>query len=964
MILFNDLKIKLKGELFTDETHKLIYATDASAYREIPTAVVYPKDETDIKTLIDFANQYKIPLIPRGGGTSLAGQVVGKGIVVDVSRYMNKILEINEKEKWARVQPGVVLWNLNEKLKKYGLQFGPETSSASRCTIGGMVGNNATGLHSLWYGSTREHILEITAFLSDGSKVIFNDLSKDEFYEKCKLENLEGEIYRNINLILSNPINQNLIKENYPDPKLTRRNTGYALDLLLDTSPFSDNAKPFNFSKLLAGSEGTLAFITEIKLNLVPLPPKHKALLCVHFQELKEAFYGNLVALKYNPSAVELMDKTILDLTKENIEQQKNRFFVKGEPGAILIIELNADEKTEIEQKAKAIEEDMRKQKLGYYFPLIWGDDTKKVWELRRSGLGVLSNMKGDAKPVSVIEDTAVLPEKLPAYLEEFAQILKKYGLSAVYHAHIGSGELHLRPILNLKNEKDRKLFRTIATEIAYLVKKYKGSLSGEHGDGRLRGEFIPIVLGNEVYKLLKQVKYTWDKNNIFNPGKIVDTPPMDENLRYLPAKLEFKTYFDFSKDGSYLQSIEKCNGSADCRKSPKKGGVMCPSYQATQNEFNATRARANLLREFFIKAKKIEDFTHEEVYQILDLCLSCKGCKAECPSNVDMTKLKAEFLQHYYDNHSIPLRTRIIANFPKINKLLSLIPAVSNFLMNSIFSKLIMKILGFAPEREFPEVNKPLKKWYKKYQSENQKVVYLFNDEFTNINDTDIGIKTILLLENLGYKVIIPKTLESGRTYLSKGLVKKAKKVINQNLLILKDLITEENPLIGIEPSAILTFRDEALDLADPELKPIAEKLAKNTLLYDEFIIREYKKGNIKPEQFTTEPLKIKVHGHCYQKALASVKKTIEMLSIPANYNVEEIPSGCCGMAGSFGYEKEHYELSMKIGNMILFPTIRQSSEDTVIAAPGTSCRHHIKHGTGRTAKHPVEILYEALLK
>ncbi|MBN2663560.1 MAG: FAD-binding oxidoreductase [Bacteroidales bacterium] len=954
-------------KIYSDHFYKSIYATDASAYREIPVAVAFPENENDLIQLIQQAKNDKTSLIPRGAGTSLAGQVVGSGIVVDISKTMTKILEINTKDKWVRVQPGVILSELNRYLFQHGLFFGPETSTANRVTLGGMVGNNACGLHSLVYGSTRDHLLEVKVVLSDGSKVVFGELSKQQFEQKLKLKSLEGDIYRKFYEVLSNDENLNLINENYPSKNLKRRNTGYALDFIANTEIFSKSDKKINLSKLIAGSEGTLAFIYEIKLNIVPLPPKNKALVCVHFNKLQQAFYANLIALKYNPSAVELMDKKILDLTKDNTEQRKNRFFVQDEPEAILIVEFNSDSKDEILEKVEQMEQQMRDNSLGYAFPVIWENNIKKVWDLRRAGLGVLSNIPGDERPVSLVEDTAVDVNVLPQYLEEFDEIMQKYNLSCVYHAHIGSGELHLRPLLNLKKSSDVELFHTIGYEVAKLVKKYNGSLSGEHGDGRLRGEFIPLMYGDKIYDFFKQIKQTFDPENVFNPGKIVDTPPMNSSLRFVAEKEtpKIKTLFDFSNTGGFLRAAEKCNGSGDCRKTENAGGAMCPSFQATKNEWNSTRARANILREFITYGTKTNSLNYKEIYDVLDTCLSCKACKSECPSNVDITKLKAEFLQHYYDQNGVSLRSRMIANFPILNKLMAIMPNFSSWILNTSFSKVFTSKIGFAKEREIPAVKKSLNKRYKKlndYKNYKQKV-YLFNDEFTNLNDPDIGIKAIILLNKLGYEVIIPKHIESGRTYLSKGFVRKAKKVINQNIVYLKDIVSDKTPIIGIEPSAILTFRDESIDLAYPELKPDAEKIAKNSLLFDEFLSNEIDAGNIKSEQFTTEAKKIKFHGHCYQKALASTDVTKKILSLPKNYVVEEIKSGCCGMAGSFGYEKEHYELSMKVGELVLFPAVRNSGVDEEIVALGTSCRHHIKHGTDKNAKHPAEILYEAIL-
>ena len=963
--LLSSLNSELSGELFFDETHRIIYSTDASAYKEKPLAVAYPENNEDIKKLIVFAKQNKTSLIPRGAGTSLAGQVTGKGIVTDVSKYMNKILHLDLEKKLVTVQPGIILADLNNYLKAYGLFFGPETSTANRCTIGGMAGNNACGLHSLVYGSTRDFTHSIKAVLSNGEEVIFGKLSKDAFYEKLKLKTFEGKIYNKVYNILSDKNLQKEIEKEYPDKEIPRRNTGYALDLLSENEIFSDSKNKFNFCKLLVGSEGTLAFTTEITLELTELPPKHKALLAVHFNKLEEAFYANLIALKHSPSAVELMDNTIINLTKKSKGLDKNRFFIKGNPAAILIIEFNDDKRENIIKRAKKTEEEMRKAGYAYHFPLIWGDDIKKVWDLRRAGLGVLSNMPGDARPVSLIEDTAVNVEKLPNYISGFRKIIEAHKLECVYHAHIGTGELHLRPVLNLKDKKDVELFRTLAYEVARLVKKHKGSLSGEHGDGRLRGEFIPLMYGEKIYSVFKEIKKLFDPDNIFNPGKITDTPPMNEFLRYEPGMQtkEIETIFDFSSAGGYLRATEKCNGSGDCIKTKAEGGTMCPSYRASKNENQSTRARANMLRE--IITNKVKPFENKDLYNILDLCLSCKACKSECPSNVDITKLKAEFLQQYYDKNGAPFRSRLIAQITKINKILSLFPVISNFfLKNDFFSGLIMKAIGFSDKRKIPLLSgKTLKKQYKNKSVKNNKTVYFFADEFTDYNDADIGIIAISLLEKLGYNIIIPDISESGRTYLSKGFVRKAKTIAEKNIAILKNIISEDTPLVGIEPSAILSFRDEYPDFfKDAKQKETASRIGKNALMIDEFLAREMKLNKITKYVFTKEKKHIKLHGHCQQKAVASTEDTKFILSFPENYTVEEIPSGCCGMAGSFGYEKEHYDLSMKIGETVLFPAIRETSSEVIIAAPGTSCRHQIKDGTGRTALHPVEILYNAL--
>ncbi len=967
----SSLALSIEGDLFIDEITTTAYSTDASAYKEKPFAVIRPFNGKDIKKIVNYANNNNSFLIPRAAGTSLAGQVVGSGIVVDISKHLTNILEINQQERWIRVQPGVILEEMNKKLSDFNLFFAPETSSANRCTIGGMVGNNACGLHSVIYGSTRDHLISVKTILSDGSEAEFKAINKTEFNNKCNLKNLEGDIYRNIKKILSAPKIKKNIEKEFPAKSINRRNTGYAIDLLLNTEPFSETEEKFNFAKIVAGSEGTLAFVTEIKLNLIDSPPKEKAVVCVHFNELQQAFYANLIALKYNPGAVELMDKTILDCTKENILQRKNRYFIKGNPKAVLMIEFARETKSEIMELAKQMEQDMRNNNFGYHFPVIWNKNTTKVWNLRKAGLGVLSNIKGDAKPVSVVEDTTIEVEKLPAYVAEFQELLKKHKLNCVFHAHIGSGELHLRPILNLKKDADIKMFRTIALETAKLVKKYNGSLSGEHGDGRLRGEFIPIIIGVENYELIKDIKQTWDKNNIFNRGKIINTPAMNSFLRYEKNQktIEIDTIFDYSEADGIMRAIEKCNGSADCRKSEIIGGTMCPSYMATKDELNSTRARANILREYLTKSEQKNVFNHKEIYEIMDLCLMCKACKSECPSGIDMTKLKAEFLHNYYLDNKIPLRSLLIANIHKINKITSIAPWFFNFFYkNNFTSTIFMKMFGFAPKRKMPLLsNKTLNNWYKKRQVNNEnkiiKTVFLFNDEFTNFTDSELGIKTIMLLERLNYEIIIPPHIESGRTYLSKGLLNKAKEAANKNIAFLEKLVTEKSPLIGIEPSAILTFRDEYPELVNDKLKASAKRIAKFTFTVDEFICNEIECKNIRAEQFTDKKLEIKLHAHCQQKSIASSQTIIKMLSLPSNYNVSEIPSGCCGMAGSFGFEKEHYELSQKIGNLVLFPEIRKTDNKTLIVASGTSCRHQIYEGTNVEAKHQVEILYNALV-
>jgi len=961
--LLHSLASQLEGELHYDKIMKALYATDASVYRELPLAVALPKNNTDIQTLIKFANNHKCSLIPRAAGTSLAGQCVGNGIVVDISKYMNQILEINTTENWIRVQPGVVRDELNVFLKPYGLFFGPNTSTANRCMMGGMVGNNSCGSTSIVYGATRDHVLELKTILSDGNEAVFNAVTESQYKEKENTSTLESQIYKHIFDELSNSEVQKEIINEFPKASITRRNTGYAVDALVETNLFSNSNTLFSFCKLLCGSEGTLAFTTEIKLNVVPLPKSHDIVIAAHFNSINESLKATVIAMKHNPTACELMDKTILDCTKDNISQQKNRFFVQDDPESILMIEFRSDSHQEAEALANTLINDLKERELGYAFPKLTGQDTAKVWELRKAGLGLLANIPGDKKAVACIEDTAVAVEELPEYIEAFTALLKQYNQKAVYYAHAGAGELHLRPILDLKTSKGVDLFRKISEASAKLVKTYNGSLSGEHGDGRVRSEFIPLVLGKKNYDLLKRIKQTWDPNNIFNPGKIVNALPMDKMLRYeQDVKLpEIDSIFNFEDTGGILRTAEKCNGSGDCRKLNFAGGTMCPSYRATRNEKDTTRGRANVLREFLTQNTKSNPFNHPEIKTAMDLCLSCKGCKSECPSNVDMATLKAEFLYQYYKSNPIPLRSKLIANNAKLNSLTSHFSSFHNVLIKQAWFKYL---LGFAKKRSLPKLEKQtFRNWFKQHNQDNQpRKVYLFCDEYTNYYDVEIGKKAVLLLNKLGYEIQIVKHPESGRAYISKGFLEQAKKIAIQNVSIFKDIISEKTPLIGIEPSTILGFRDEYPKLVSKNEKLNAEDLSKNVFIIDEFISNEIDKGNIDASQFSDKHVHIILHGHCHQKALSTVDYTKSILELPHNYNVEVLPTGCCGMAGSFGYEKEHYSLSMDIGNMVLFPRIKASKSSSIIAASGTSCRHQIKDGTQKVALHPIEILYHAL--
>ncbi|GMN08952.1 FAD-binding and (Fe-S)-binding domain-containing protein [Croceitalea sp. MTPC9] len=961
------LSNQLEGELNHDDLTKTLYATDASVYRKIPLAVAFPKVANDLKILVNFAVNNKIGLIPRTAGTSLAGQCVGEGIIVDTSRYFTKIIHLNEEKRQVVVQPGVVRDELNQYLKPFGLFFGPNTSTSNRCMIGGMVGNNSSGTTSIQYGVTRDKIVSLKTILSDGSEAFFENISKDEFFKKSKVDSLEGNIYKALHEELSNTeVQQEILKE-FPKPSIHRRNTGYAVDELLDSSVFSDSVEQFNLSKLLSGSEGTLAFTTEITLHLDVLPLEYSAMVATHYSSLEDCLSDVAPVMTHSLHLCEMMDKVILDCTKNNRQQLANRFFVEGDPAAILMLEVKAKTEQDLKVQIDNLLKTISKSGLSYASPVLYGGDIGKAIELRKAGLGLLGNMVGDKKAVACIEDTAVALEDLKDFILEFSAIMASYKQSAVYYAHAGAGELHLRPILNLKKSEDVKLFRAITTDVAKLTKKYKGSFSGEHGDGIVRAEFIPLMIGEANYELLKRIKKVFDPHNIFNPGKIVDAYAMDESLRYEidREEPEIKTLMDFSDSEGILKAAEKCNGSGDCRKSHNMSGGMCPSYHATLDEKDTTRGRANTLREFLTNSDKPNQFDHKELKEVFDLCLSCKACASECPSNVDVATLKAEFLYQYQETNGYSLRSKLFAYNTKFNAMGSKVSGLTNAVYDSkILGGLLKKTVGVSSKRKLPKVysfsfDNYIENFENKEVKPNRKII-LYIDEFTKYLDVEVGKDAIHVLQKLGYSVELFYA-ESGRTYMSKGFLRQAKKLAAANIEKLKPFLDKNLPIIGLEPSAILSFRDEYKRLHYD--KGVLEQLSANSFLIEEFLAEEIQKGVITANYFTSEEKTVKIHAHCHQKALSNQKVTFDVLNLPKNYKVSIIASGCCGMAGSFGYEKEHYETSMAVGELKLFPSVRKSDENTIIAANGTSCRHQIKDGTAREALHPITILRQALL-
>ncbi len=958
---WSELATRLKGELETDDLHRILYATDASVYRELPRAVAFPRHEADIVACVDFCRTHRVPLTPRAGGTSLAGQAVGTGLVLDVSRHLRRVTEINTAEGYAIVEPGVIRDQLNAVLAPYGHWFGPNTSTANRCTLGGMFGNNSCGSTSITVGSTRDHVREARVVLSDGS---VHDLGAGPRVPGNAV--LSG-VYRFLDRTLGNATAQDRIRDAFPKEGVTRRNNGYALDELIRQAPFTPDGPPLNLCTLLAGSEGTLAVTTRLKVNILPVPPAGSAVVALHFRSIDASLRATQEAMKTAPFMCELMDDTILQLALQNHDQRKNAAFVEGNPRALLLVEYRAATDEAALKLARALGDRLTASgtlaEPAYAAPALAAQkNTAKVWALRSAGLGILGNMIGDAKAVACIEDTAVALPDLADYITEFSGLMDAYHQRPVYYAHAGAGELHLRPILDLKKSADQKRFREITRDVAALVKKYRGSLSGEHGDGRVRGEFLSGMLGREVYDLLVELKRAWDPDYLFNPGKIVEAPPMNESLRYEAdqATPQYSTALDFSTEGGLLRAAEKCNGSGDCRK--LSGGAMCPSFRATLDEKDSTRGRANVLREVLTRNQHEDPFSHPALAEAMELCIGCKACHSECPSTVNMAHLRAEYLHQKRQAEKPDLRTRLVAANEKLYQLGGKAPALANTLLD-LAGPLVRRVAGIAEGRSLPRFpEQSLRQFFRRERPKtngSRGRLIFFGDEFINYQDVAVGQAALRLWWKLGYDVEWPDHSGSGRAQLSKGLLDEARELASANVATFRDRVGEEAPLVGLEPSAILGFRDEYPKLLRDEAQQAAIVLGTHSFTFDEWLYREVALGRLGADDFGDHRLDLVLHVHCHEKALGDASKCAAVLSLPKNFTVTLLDSGCCGMAGSFGYEAEHYELSRRIAEQSLLSKLRGRSPDTLLVASGTSCRHTVKDELGERALHSCEALW-----
>ncbi len=938
-------------EVASDKITRLLYSTDASIYQIMPVGVIWPRDKDEVAAVVEIARKHNTPVLPRGAGSSLAGQAIGKALIMDFSRHMDQVLDLTPEQNSVTVQPGVVLGTLNQRLKVHGLMFGPDPASADQATVGGVIGNNATGAHSILYGMAHDHLLEIESVLSDASLVNFKAVNKNELKAKGLQNSLEGEIYRALPLILDQY--QEAISSHYPD---TFRNVaGYNLNVLAR----QDKINP---TVLLAGSEGTLGVITSATLNLVP-QPKNTFLYLVHFPDLKGALESVPAILETNPSAVELIDRMLIQLAKANPAYRSLLSAIQGDPAAVLAVEYQGEDAGQLSGNEEFL------SNFGFTIPLPGKNQQDQIWKARKVGLGILQSKRGDAKPTAFIEDAAVPVKHLASYALEIKRFANEIGVGSIaFYAHASAGCLHIRPQVNLKNENGLKQMRLLAEKSLELVLKFGGTTSGEHGEGIARGEFMKQLYGPELTEAFRQVKETFDPDYLFNPGKIIDPPPMDSShlLRYGPDYRALhkpqKTLLDFQNDQGFDRAVEMCNGASVCRQ--LEGGVMCPSFQASRDEKHSTRGRANLLRAAMTGKLGPEGMVSSDLYAALDLCLSCQACLNECPSAVDMSKLKAEFLYQYYRVHGIPIRNRIFANIAPISKLAQ----PFSFLVNPILkgpARRLLSVAGIHPDREMPPfAGETFTSWYgKQSRSErsqkNQQVVF-FYDTYLEYNYPHIGQAVVKIFEKAGVDLIVlNEKVDSGRPAFSKGMLEKARKLALQNLEILAPYAEKGIPIIGCEPSVVVMLKKEYRDLVPGSGSDL---IADSALMVEEYLIREIEAGKI-IFQFDGQPRRVLYHGHCQQKANFGTEDTLKLLGLITDCRVEEIEAGCCGMAGAFGYEKEHYEFSLEIAELALAPKVREADPEVIICASGTSCREQIQHTADREAIHPLEIFANAII-
>ena len=936
----SELRRQIEGEVRFDTISRALYSTDASVYLIRPLGVVIPKSREDVIRIVQICQRLKCPLTMRGGGTSQAGQAIGEGLQVDTSKYFNRVLEVNAEERWARVEPGVVLDELNAQLAPLGLRFAPDISTASRATIGGMMANNSAGARSVLYGKTIDHVLEQTVVLADGSIVEFREISREDVPKGD--DNMEARCYQTVLRLAAEHAEE--IDRRYP--KVLRRVGGYNLN------EFVDLAKPVNLAKMMVGSEGTLGVVLEAKLRLVPLP-KAKAVMVIEFADLLEALSAAPVIVRHGPSAVEVMDKSILDNTRQNAGLDRIRkSFIEGDPAATLCVEFYGDKAEDLPPRLAALEEDLRARKLGYrYFSDTNPITQARIWSLREAALGLSMAMKEDAKSISFVEDTAVAPEKLSEYIGRFLEIVREHGTTAGVYAHASVGCLHVRPVVNLKTTEGVAKFESLAKAVANLVLEFGGALSGEHGDGLVRGPFMRQMFGDTLYEAFREIKRTFDPQGIFNPGKIVDSPPLTSNLRFGAGYRTANppTFFEYSEFGGFGGAVEMCSGVGACRK--KLSGTMCPSYMATRDEKDSTRGRANVLRLAMSGRLGESGLGDQGVYEVLDLCLECRACKAECPVGVDVARFKSEFLADYWTRHGTPLRARALGGIAQASKLGSAFAPVSNWVASSVAG-----MMGIDTRRKLPAWKRQtFASWAHGHSSAGSIPVTLFNDTFTNHYDPEIGIAAVEVLERGACSVDVVRPGCCGRPLISQGLLADARKQAEKIVDGLWPIANRGGKVLFLEPSCLSAVKEDVPSLLRGEQQTKARAVAGACMLFEEFAA-----GLDLPMR--AGPKRVLLHGHCHQKSMGMLDASKALLARIPGATVVDLDAGCCGMAGSFGYTREHYDVSVAIANRRLLPAIQAMQPGDVLAAPGTSCRHQVADLSTATAKHPAVLIRELL--
>ncbi len=942
-----EIKSILQGELLDDKLSIGIYSTDASIYKIDPKFVLLPKDEEDVINILKIAYKYKISILPRGAGTSLAGQTVGNSIVLDFSKYMNRIIEFNEKEKWVRVEPGLVHGELNSFLKEYNLHFSPDEATINRANIGGIIGNNSSGSRSLVFGKAIDHILEAKIALANGEVIKLGKISKVKAIKKSKQNDSEGRIYKTLIDIVSKD-KQEIIDR---FPKVMRRVSGYCFDEFVGDD--------WNMAKIICGSEGTLATILEVKLNLTTLP-KNRAISVLHFANRLEAISTVEDILKHKPSAIELLDDNLIQIAKSNASTKDISGFIQDNPGAILIVEFFGEGEQELRLKHQKLVTHLKEINRAYSFPFYLEQEPEfsNVWEVRKKGLGLLLSIKTEEKPIPFIEDMCIPIPKLPEYVDGVLDICNRLDTKVILYAHASVGVLHIRPILNLRNQDGIDKMKEISNFCLSKVIEYKGSWSGEHGDGLSRSYGIPLFFGKKIYQDFIDLKVAFDPEALMNPGKIVNFSSLTENLRYGTdySEKEYKTVYHFRKEQGFSTQINMCNGVGLCHRI--SGGVMCPSYKATMDEKNSTRGRANALRLTISGEFGNGDLDNKELLEALDLCLSCKSCETECPSNVDMAKLKSEVLQYKYDKNGFGLREFFILVSDDFSAYFSgMFSGIVNGVAKlKIFRFILEKTAKIDRRRILPTYAKhSLVKWHKKnYHSANTEEIVIFADTYINYHEPQIGIAAIKFLDGLGYKVNVLNTGGSKRPLISNGFLRKAKKYSDKIITKMSNFIEKDMPIVVIEPGAYSALTKDIPDLIDDEYQG---EMLKNSVISIERFIANHLEKQESPIAFKSKLKHHLIHAHCHQKALegtSALKKIFD--NVKGTYDI--LNAGCCGMAGAFGFEKEHYDLSKKVFDMEIKPQISQLPKDSIILATGFSCRHQLEDFSDYEIKHWIEVL------